>query len=127
VDQSEELDQIRLVDDELSEAAAPRAGISVVHSGPDAGGSPRGVVGSSTRSRPCAHRFLSDVPEGVEEQPHCANAFPANRLLAAATLDRLRHNAYCLVIEGKSNRDPKVAPQPRKSTQSIVNPPVTTY
>lgn len=31
------------------------------------------------------------------------NAFP-NRLLAAATLDRLRHNAYQIVLEGKSFR-----------------------
>lgn len=30
------------------------------------------------------------------------NAFP--RLLAAATLDRLRHNAYQIVLEGKSFR-----------------------
>lgn len=29
-------------------------------------------------------------------------AFPANRLLASATLDRLRHNAYCLVPDGHS-------------------------
>ncbi|WP_345944737.1 ATP-binding protein [Variovorax sp. dw_954] len=29
-------------------------------------------------------------------------AFPANKLLASATLDRMRHNAYCLVLEGKS-------------------------
>ncbi len=36
-------------------------------------------------------------------------AFPANRLLASATLDRLRHNAYCLVLDGASYRDPKVA------------------
>jgi DNA replication protein DnaC len=43
------------------------------------------------------------------------DAFPNNRLLAAATIDRLRHNAYCLVIEGKSNRDPKVAPPAHKS------------
>jgi DNA replication protein DnaC len=43
------------------------------------------------------------------------DAFPNNRLLAAATIDRLRHNAYCLVIEGKSNRDPKVAPPGMKS------------
>ena len=46
-------------------------------------------------------------------------AFPSNRLLAAATIDRLRHNAYCLVIEGKSNRDPKVAPPGPKSTVAI--------
>jgi DNA replication protein DnaC len=38
-------------------------------------------------------------------------AFPANRLLASATLDRLRHNAYCLVLDGASYRAPKQTPQ----------------
>jgi DNA replication protein DnaC len=37
-------------------------------------------------------------------------AFPANRLLASATLDRLRHNAYCMVLDGQSYRAPKMAP-----------------
>lgn len=37
-------------------------------------------------------------------------AFPANRLLASATLDRLRHNAYCLVLDGQSYRAPKMPP-----------------
>lgn len=37
-------------------------------------------------------------------------AFPANRLLASATLDRLRHNAYCLVLDGESYRAPKLVP-----------------
>ena len=37
-------------------------------------------------------------------------AFPANRLLASATLDRLRHNAYCLTLDGESYRSPKLAP-----------------
>lgn len=37
-------------------------------------------------------------------------AFPANRLLASATLDRLRHNAYCLVLDGASYRAPKLSP-----------------
>jgi hypothetical protein len=38
-------------------------------------------------------------------------AFPANRLLASATLDRLRHNAYCcLVLDGQSYRAPKLGP-----------------
>jgi DNA replication protein DnaC len=37
-------------------------------------------------------------------------AFPANRLLASATLDRLRHNAYCLVLDGESFRAPKLPP-----------------
>ena len=42
-------------------------------------------------------------------------AFPANRLLASATLDRLRHNAYCLVLDGASYRAPKLAPAAAKS------------
>ena len=40
-------------------------------------------------------------------------AFPANRLLASATLDRLRHNAYCLVLDGQSYRAPKALPKSR--------------
>lgn len=31
-------------------------------------------------------------------------AFPASRLLASASLDRLRHNAYCLVLDRQSHR-----------------------
>ena len=41
-------------------------------------------------------------------------AFAVNRLLASATLDRLRHNAYCIELDGPSYRDPKVAPASRK-------------
>lgn len=44
-------------------------------------------------------------------------AFATNRLLASATLDRLRHNAYCLELEGPSYRDPKVPPAAKKSGQ----------
>lgn len=40
-------------------------------------------------------------------------AFPNNRLLASATVDRLRHNAYCIELEGPSARDPKIAPPPK--------------
>ena len=39
--------------------------------------------------------------------PEWDQAFPANRLLASASLDRLRHNAYCLVLDGQSYRAPK--------------------
>jgi DNA replication protein DnaC len=42
-------------------------------------------------------------------------AFATNRLLASATLDRLRHNAYCLELDGRSYRDPKVAPAAKKA------------
>lgn len=37
-------------------------------------------------------------------------AFPNNRLLASATVDRLRHNAYCIELEGPSSRNPKIPP-----------------
>jgi DNA replication protein DnaC len=43
-------------------------------------------------------------------------AFPANRLLASATLDRLRHNAYCLVLDGESFRSPRLAPSASRAT-----------
>ena len=45
--------------------------------------------------------------------PEWDQAFPANRLLASATLDRLRHNAYCLVLDGQSYRAPKALPKSR--------------
>jgi len=41
-------------------------------------------------------------------------AFPNNRLLASFTIDRLRHNAYCIEPEDPSRRNPKVTP-PSKS------------
>lgn len=37
-------------------------------------------------------------------------AFPGNRLLACATVDRLRHNAYCLTLDGASYRAPRQGP-----------------
>ena len=45
-------------------------------------------------------------------------AFATNRLLASATLDRLRHNAYCLELNGRSFRDPKVPPASKTSASS---------
>jgi DNA replication protein DnaC len=45
-------------------------------------------------------------------------AFAVNRLLASATLDRLRHNAYCLELDGPSFRAPKLLP---KSSQKTVS------
>lgn len=40
-----------------------------------------------------------DIPEWVD-------AFP-NRILGAATIDRLRHGAYKILLEGKSYRAPQ--------------------
>jgi DNA replication protein DnaC len=48
-------------------------------------------------------------------------AFPANRLLASATLDRLRHDACCLVLDGKSFRAPPLAR--RASRAKVANVP----
>lgn len=41
-------------------------------------------------------------------------AFP-NRLLGAATIDRLRHNAYQLILDGKNYRSPKPGPPGTKT------------
>ena len=40
-------------------------------------------------------------------------AFP-NKIIGAATLDRLRHGAYRLVLDGKSYRTPKPLPKRQK-------------
>ena len=48
-------------------------------------------------------------------------AFAVNRLLASATVDRLRHNAYCLELDGLSYRDPQVPPASKKTP---TKPPV---
>ena len=42
-------------------------------------------------------------------------AFPGNRLLASATVDRLRHNAYCLTLDGASYRAPRQGPNKAKT------------
>ena len=47
--------------------------------------------------------------------PEWDQAFPNNRLLGSATLDRLRHNAYCMVLDGASYRAPKTLPATTKS------------
>ena len=41
------------------------------------------------------------------------DAFP-NRLLAAATLDRMRHGAYRVVLDGDSYRAPRPLPEAAK-------------
>lgn len=51
------------------------------------------------------------------------DAFP-NRLLGAATLDRLRHGAYRVVLDGNSYRAPRSMPNAPKST--VANKPKST-
>lgn len=47
--------------------------------------------------------------------PEWGEAFP-NRLLGAATLDRLRHGAYRVVLDGESYRAPRPFPEKTKNT-----------
>jgi DNA replication protein DnaC len=49
-----------------------------------------------------------DIPEWIE-------AFP-NRILGAATIDRLRHGAYTIVLDGKSYRSTHPVPEPQNAT-----------
>jgi DNA replication protein DnaC len=49
--------------------------------------------------------------------PEWPDAFP-NRLLGAATIDRLRHGAYKVVLEGESCRNPKTDPSRSKNNNS---------
>lgn len=55
--------------------------------------------------------------------PEWDQAFPANKLLASATLDRLRHNAYCLVLDGKSYRSPRQLVGPQRSRVANASKP----
>ncbi|WP_304504582.1 ATP-binding protein [Acidithiobacillus ferrooxidans] len=44
------------------------------------------------------------------------DVFPANRMLGVATLDRLRHGTYRLILEGDSFRAPRPLPESPKNT-----------
>ena len=44
-----------------------------------------------------------------------SEAFPANNMLGAATLDRLRHGAYRVVLDGASYRTPRPTTEASKS------------
>ena len=46
--------------------------------------------------------------------PEWSDAFP-NRILGEATIDRLRHGAYTVVLEGKSFRSPRPVSKPSKN------------
>jgi DNA replication protein DnaC len=45
-------------------------------------------------------------------------AFPTNRMLGAATVDRLRHGAYRIVLDGPSYREPKAEAQGQRARRS---------
>lgn len=47
-------------------------------------------------------------------------AFP-NKLMGAATLDRLRDNAYRIVLDGETRRKPRPMPAPEKTSRRAAN------
>lgn len=51
--------------------------------------------------------------------PEWNDAFP-NRLLGAATIDRLRHGAYKVILDGKSFRAPLPLPVSPKNNQELI-------
>jgi DNA replication protein DnaC len=53
------------------------------------------------------------------------DAFPANRMLGAATLDRLRHGAYRVVLDGASYRAPKPMTSASKERRANGSKPAT--
>lgn len=57
-----------------------------------------------------------DIPEWID-------AFP-NRILGAATIDRLRHGAYKVVLEGKSYRSPRPDLSSKTTCQRAAKKPV---
>lgn len=62
------------------------------------------------------YETVSTIVTSNLDLPEWDQAFPANKLLASATLDRLRHNAYCLTLDGDSYRAPRpIAAGPHRS------------
>ena len=49
--------------------------------------------------------------------PEWGEAFLGNKMIGAATLDRLRHGAYKIILDGESYRSPK--PGTEKSTSKV--------
>ena len=60
-------------------------------------------------------QYLTRIHYLAASDGEWGEAFP-NRLLGAATLDRLRHNAHRVVLDGDSYRAPRPRPKAGKST-----------
>ena len=66
-----------------------------------------------TKSELC--KGLSTIVTSNLDIPEWTDAFP-NRILGEATVDRLRHGAYTVVLEGRSYGSPRTVSQPSKLT-----------
>ena len=63
----------------------------------------------SERYERCATMLTSNL-----DFSEWGDAFPGNKILGAATLDRLRHGAYRIILDGKSYRDSRPSSLPKK-------------
>lgn len=54
--------------------------------------------------------FVEPMPSVGQQRTFRSDAFPANKVLGAATLDRIRHGAYRVTLEGDSFRMPRPLP-----------------
>ena len=48
--------------------------------------------------------------------------FPDNKLLGAATIDRMRHGAYLLVLDGPTHRKPRPDPSDPVAAAAVPEP-----
>jgi AraC-like DNA-binding protein len=71
-------------------------------------------VGAGARSE--SQKDLSTVLTSNLDFTEWDDAFATNKMLGAATLDRLRHAAYRVVLDGESYRVPRQMPETNKST-----------
>ena len=64
-------------------------------------------------------RYLAKLPLLTSnlDFPEWGEAFLGNKMIGAATLDRLRHGAYKIIFDGESYRDPKSRTE--KSTSKV--------
>ncbi len=61
---------------------------------------------STLKQRSPSYERKSTIVTSNLDIPEWTDAFP-NRILGEATVDRLRHGAYTVVLEGKSYRSPR--------------------
>ena len=69
----------------------------------------------SAWKRPAGERYecRSTIITSNHDLSEWRDAFPT-KLLGAATIDRICHGAYCVVLDGKSYRTTKPLPKPQK-------------
>ncbi len=58
--------------------------------------------------------------------PEWGEAFLGNKMIGAATLDRLRHGAYKIILDGESYRAPMALGQPQPGAKKSISKAIPT-